>query len=68
MRRQESIATPAPERQGRTGRRSEDVGAVEVRRVVQHLISRPLAHPDIGKIAVMVINDYGDDLMKVFAL
>ena len=28
--------------------------------------SRPFARPDTGKIAVKVINDYGDEVMKVF--
>jgi adenine-specific DNA-methyltransferase len=28
--------------------------------------SRPFARPDSGKIAVKVINDYGDEVMKVF--
>jgi adenine-specific DNA-methyltransferase len=28
--------------------------------------SRPFAKPDTGKIAVKVINDYGDEVMKVF--
>lgn len=30
--------------------------------------SRPFAHPDTGKIAVKVINDYGDEVMKVFTV
>jgi adenine-specific DNA-methyltransferase len=30
--------------------------------------SRPFARPDTGKIAVKVINDYGDEVMKVFAV
>ena len=29
-------------------------------------ISRPFAEPETGKIAVKVINDYGDEVMKVF--
>lgn len=29
-------------------------------------VSRPFASPDTGKIAVKVINDYGDEVMKVF--
>ena len=29
-------------------------------------ISRPFDHPKTGKIAVKVINDYGDEVMKVF--
>jgi adenine-specific DNA-methyltransferase len=29
-------------------------------------VSRPFAKPDTGKIAVKVINDYGDEVMKVF--
>ena len=29
-------------------------------------ISRPFAKPATGKIAVKVINDYGDEVMKVF--
>ena len=28
--------------------------------------SRPFPPPDTGKIAVKVINDYGDEVMKVF--
>ncbi|MGR7026352.1 hypothetical protein [Geodermatophilus sp. URMC 62] len=28
--------------------------------------SRPFDKPDTGKIAVKVINDYGDEVMKVF--
>ncbi len=28
--------------------------------------SRPFDHPETGKIAVEVINDYGDEVMKVF--
>ncbi|MCX4602399.1 site-specific DNA-methyltransferase [Streptomyces anulatus] len=31
-------------------------------------VSRPFARPDTGKIAVKVINDYGDEVMKVFKL
>jgi adenine-specific DNA-methyltransferase len=30
--------------------------------------SRPFPRPDTGKIAVKVINDYGDEVMKVFVL
>jgi adenine-specific DNA-methyltransferase len=30
--------------------------------------SRPFARPDTGKIAVKVINDYGDEVMKVFTV
>ncbi len=30
--------------------------------------SRPFDRPDTGKIAVKVINDYGDEALKVFAL
>jgi adenine-specific DNA-methyltransferase len=30
--------------------------------------SRPFARPDSGKIAVKVINDYGDEVMKVFTV
>ena len=29
-------------------------------------VSRPFARPDTGKIAVKVINDYGDEVMQVF--
>jgi adenine-specific DNA-methyltransferase len=29
-------------------------------------VSRPFVKPDTGKIAVKVINDYGDEVMKVF--
>ena len=29
-------------------------------------VSRPFRKPDKGKIAVKVINDYGDEVMKVF--
>jgi adenine-specific DNA-methyltransferase len=29
-------------------------------------VSRPFAKPETGKIAVKVINDYGDEVMKVF--
>lgn len=29
-------------------------------------ISRPFPRPDTGKVAVKVINDYGDEVMKVF--
>jgi adenine-specific DNA-methyltransferase len=28
--------------------------------------SRPFPHPETGKIAVKVINDYGDEVLKVF--
>jgi len=28
--------------------------------------SRPFVKPETGKIAVKVINDYGDEVMKVF--
>lgn len=28
--------------------------------------SRPFPRPESGKIAVKVINDYGDEVMKVF--
>ncbi|MGH3193525.1 MAG: hypothetical protein ACRDOL_40970, partial [Streptosporangiaceae bacterium] len=30
--------------------------------------SRPFPGPDTGKIAVKVINDYGDEVMKIFAV
>ena len=30
--------------------------------------SRPFARPNTGKIAVKVINDYGDEVVKVFAV
>lgn len=30
--------------------------------------SRPFDKPETGKIAVKVINDYGDEVMKVFAV
>ncbi len=30
--------------------------------------SRPFPRPDTGKIAVKIINDYGDEVMKVFAV
>lgn len=30
--------------------------------------SRPFPRPDTGKIAVKVINDYGDEVMKIFAI
>ena len=30
--------------------------------------SRPFARPETGKIAVKVINDYGDEVMKVFSV
>ena len=29
-------------------------------------VSRPFAHPETGKIAVKVINHYGDEVLKVF--
>ena len=29
-------------------------------------VSRPFSRPDTGKIAVKVINDYGDEVMKIF--
>jgi len=29
-------------------------------------VSTPFARPDTGKIAVKVINDYGDEVMQVF--
>jgi len=29
-------------------------------------VSRPFPRPDTGKIAVKVINDYGDEVMQVF--
>lgn len=29
-------------------------------------VSRPFPRPESGKIAVKVINDYGDEVMKVF--
>jgi adenine-specific DNA-methyltransferase len=29
-------------------------------------VSRPFARPDSGKIAVKVINHYGDEVLKVF--
>jgi len=29
-------------------------------------ISRPFAHPESGKIAIKVINHYGDEVLKVF--
>jgi adenine-specific DNA-methyltransferase len=31
-------------------------------------VSRPFAQPETGKIAVKVINHYGDEVLKVFAL
>ncbi|MEU3850755.1 site-specific DNA-methyltransferase [Streptomyces sp. NPDC029554] len=31
-------------------------------------VSRPFAKPETGKIAVKVINDYGDEVMKVFTV
>ncbi len=30
--------------------------------------SRPFDKPDTGKVAVKVINDYGDEVMKLFTL
>jgi adenine-specific DNA-methyltransferase len=30
--------------------------------------SRPFPRPESGKIAVKVINDYGDEVMKVFEI
>jgi adenine-specific DNA-methyltransferase len=30
--------------------------------------SRPFPRPETGRIAVKVINDYGDEVMKVFAV
>lgn len=30
--------------------------------------SRPFAKPESGKIAVKVINDYGDEVMKIFTI
>lgn len=30
------------------------------------VVSRPFPKPDTGKIAVKVINDYGDEVMKIF--
>lgn len=33
---------------------------------LNRVTSRPFAKPDTGKIAVKVINDYGDEVMKVF--
>ena len=29
-------------------------------------VSRPFPKPETGKIAIKVINDYGDEVMKVF--
>lgn len=29
-------------------------------------VSRPFARPDTGKIAVKLINDYGDEVVQVF--
>jgi adenine-specific DNA-methyltransferase len=29
-------------------------------------VSRPFAAPSTGRIAVKVINDYGDEVMKIF--
>jgi adenine-specific DNA-methyltransferase len=31
-------------------------------------VSRPFARPSTGKVAVKVINHYGDDVMKVYEL
>jgi len=31
-------------------------------------VSRPFAKPDSGKIAVKVINHYGDEVLKVFEI
>jgi adenine-specific DNA-methyltransferase len=31
-------------------------------------VSRPCASPETGKIAVMVINHYGDEVLKVFEI
>jgi len=31
-------------------------------------VSRPFARPATGKIAVKVINHYGDEVLKVFAV
>jgi len=31
-------------------------------------VSRPFAPPSTGKIAVKVINHYGDEVLKVFAV
>jgi adenine-specific DNA-methyltransferase len=31
-------------------------------------VSRPFAQPETGKIAVKVINHYGDEVLKVFTL
>ena len=31
-------------------------------------VSRPFSRPETGKFAVKVINDYGDDVMKVFEI
>jgi adenine-specific DNA-methyltransferase len=31
-------------------------------------VSRPFDRPESGKIAVKVINDYGDEVMKVFTV
>ena len=33
---------------------------------LHQVISRPFPKPETGKIAVKVINDYGDEVMKVF--
>ena len=32
------------------------------------VVSRPFRKPDTGKIAVKVINDYGDEVMKIIAV
>jgi adenine-specific DNA-methyltransferase len=29
-------------------------------------VSRPFAKPETGKIAIKVINDYGDEVMQVY--
>jgi adenine-specific DNA-methyltransferase len=31
-------------------------------------VSRPFAPPSTGKIAVKVINDYGDEVLKVYSV
>jgi adenine-specific DNA-methyltransferase len=33
---------------------------------LKRTVSRPFDRPETGKIAVKVINDYGDEVMKVF--
>ena len=35
---------------------------------LRRTVSRPFPRPDTGKIAVKVINDYGDEVMKVFTV